>query len=121
MDYFYDILINMNEDDVYNFYEWENFDVIEHIKQIPIFRVSTKLFKDFYSNYVQVKEEFLNNILDKTIIKNSKFNKTIKYGCLLCDTKNVLVVEFNDSGEVISRSSLLLEEFLSFIVPTILR
>lgn len=110
MDYFYDILINMNEDDIYNFYEWENHDIIEYIKKIPLFRVSTKTLIDFYSNYVQINEEFLINLLDKTVTKNSKLNKTIKYGCLLCDTKNVLVVEFNDCGEVISRSSLLLED-----------
>lgn len=110
MDYFYDILINMNEDDIYNFYEWENYDIIEYIKKIPLFRVSTKTLIDFYSNYVQINEEFLINLLDKTVTKNSKLNKTIKYGCLLCDTKNVLVVEFNDCGEVISRSSLLLED-----------
>jgi len=110
MDYFYDILINMNEDDIYNFYEWENYDIIEYIKKIPLFRVSTKTLIDFYSNFVQINEEFLINLLDKTVTKNSKLNKTIKYGCLLCDTKNVLVVEFNDCGEVISRSSLLLED-----------
>jgi len=110
MNYFYDVLINMNEDNVFCFYEWENYDPIELIKKIPLYRVSTQTLKDFYMFDIQVTQEFLNSILDKTILKNNKINKTLKYACLLCDTKNSIVVEFNEDGTIISRSNLLLDD-----------
>ena len=115
MNYSYDVLINMNEDSLFSFYEWENYDPIELVKKIPIYRVSTKILRDFMLYDVQVTKEFLEENKDKTILKNSKLNKTIKYACLLCDTKNAVVIEFNDNGEVISRSSLLLEDEANII------
>lgn len=110
MNYFCDLLINMNEEKVFNFYEWEASDPIELIKKIPIYRVSTKILNDFYLYNIKLSYEFLNLLLDKTVLKNNKVNKTIKYACLLCDTKNTIVVEFNDNGEIISRSNLLLDD-----------
>ncbi len=110
MNYCYDIFINMNEDKPLFFYEWENFDPIELIKKIPLFRVNTKTLKDFYLYDIEVNKELLDSLLDKTIIKNNKLNKTIKYACLLCDSKNTLVVEFNSDGKIFSRSNLLLED-----------
>lgn len=110
MDYFYDVIINMNEDKIFKFYEWENYDAVELIKKIPLYRVSSKTLKDFYLFDILVSKEFLELILDKTILKNNKLNKTLKYACLLCDTKNCLVVEFDSEGQVASRSTLLLED-----------
>lgn len=110
MNYFYDVIINMNEDNIFSFYEWENYDSIELVKKIPLFRVSTNTLKDFYVWNIKVSVDFLNEIVDKTILKNNKINKTIKYACLLCDTKNTLVVEFDNDGNVISRSNLLLDD-----------
>jgi len=110
VNYFYDVLINMNEEEIFNFYEWENYDPIELVKKIPLYRVNTKTLKDFYLCNVKVSEEFANELLDKTLIKNNTYNKTIKYACLLCDTKNSIVVEFNVKGKVISKSRLLLED-----------
>lgn len=110
MNYCYDVLINISEDNVFNFYEWEDFDPIELVKKIPLYRINSSVLKDFYSCDIKVDKEFLNEIMDKTILKNSKINKTIKYACLLCDCKNALVVEFNDFGEIVGRSNLLLED-----------
>lgn len=100
----------MSEDNIFSFYEWENYDSIELVKKIPLFRVSTNTLKDFYVWNIKVSVDFLNEIVDKTILKNNKINKTIKYACLLCDTKNTLVVEFDNDGNVISRSNLLLDD-----------
>ncbi|MBQ6686949.1 MAG: hypothetical protein IJN03_00305 [Bacilli bacterium] len=115
MDYCHDILINMEEDNVFKFYEWENYDPIELIKKIPIFRVNSKTLHDFYLYDVLVSLTFLESLKDKTILKNNKLNKTLKYACLLCDCKNVLVVEFNDSGKIIGRSNLLLDDEANII------
>lgn len=110
MDYFYDILINMNEENVYSFYEWDISDPIELIKKIPLFRVDTKIIKDFLLYDINIDNDFLKKLEDKTILKNNKLNKTIKYACLLNDTKNSLVVEFDNLGRIISRSCLLLDD-----------
>ena len=115
MEYCYDILINLNENSAYNFYEWEDYDPIELIKKIPIFRVDSKILKDFYLYNIKVSNDFLNTLSDKTILKNNKINKTLKYACLLCDTKNTLVVEFDEEGNLINRSTLLLEDDANII------
>ena len=110
MNYFYDVLININDDKVFSFYEWDNCDPIELIKKIPLYRVNTNTLEDFYLYNIKVNINFINNLLDKTIIKNNKLNKTIKYSCILCDTKNTLVIEFDDDGNLIGRSNLLLDD-----------
>ena len=115
MNYCYDILININEDSVYKFYEWDKCDPIEFIKKIPLYRVTTNTVKDFLLNNIKVSHEFLNEIKDKTVLKNNKIIKTIEYACVLCDCKNSIVVEFNSFGEVIGRSNLLLEDEINIL------
>ena len=59
--------------------------------------------------------ELLNEIKDKTVLKNNKIIKTIEYACVLCDCKNSIVVEFNSLGETIGRSALLLEDEINIL------
>ena len=110
MNYFYDILLNMDEESNYKFYEWDSIDPIELVKKIPLFRVDSKTLNDFYIYNIKVSNDFLNNLLDKTFLKNDKLNKTIKYACLLSDTKSSIAVEFDNNGYVISISELLLDD-----------
>ena len=110
MNYFYDVILNMDEDNCFEFYEWDNFDPIEVIKKIPLYRVDSETLKDFFLYKVNVSQEFLESIQDKTVVKNNKLNKTIKYACILCDTKNSLAIEFNEKGLVCCMSNLLLED-----------
>ena len=108
MYYYYDILLNFAEsdNDIYEFYEWEEDDNIEFIKKIPLFKVSTTNLKTFLKYQVKFDEELLEQIKNKTMLKNS--NATLPYCMLLCDSKNSLALELNEKGEVISRSKLLL-------------
>ncbi len=108
MYYYYDILLNFAESDneLYEFYEWEEHDNIEFIKKIPLFKVSTSNLKILLKYQVKFAEEILEQIKNKTILKN--FNSTLPYCLLVCDTKNSLALELNEQGEVISRSHLLL-------------
>ena len=47
MYYYYDVLLNFGEDEnLYEFYEWEEKDQVDFVKKIPIFRVSTECLKD---------------------------------------------------------------------------
>lgn len=112
MNYFYDIYLNFDGNDLYEFYEWQKKDIIEHIKKIPLFVITSTTMKDFIKYNPKVEEEFLNKILNKT--ENSNGDK-FKYVCLLVDTKTSLAIEMADDGKVINKSKLLLNDDLNLI------
>ncbi len=109
MDYYYDILLNFQEG-YCMFYEWDEFDVIDYIKKIPIYHVSSKIYNDFYMSKIKVGEEFLKEIENKTRLKQ---NGSLKYACIISDGKNSLGLEFNDKGLLQNKSSLILEDELN--------
>lgn len=109
MYYYYDILLNFQDDRIlYEFYEWEETDDIDFVKKIPLFRISTSNLKDLLKYKVKFSEQFLNEIKNKTILKSS--SKVLKNTFLVCDTKDALAIELNNEGIVISRSKLLLAD-----------
>jgi len=107
MTYIYDILLNFNED-FYEFYEWEKNDKIYHIKKIPIFKVNTTFMEDLLTKKIEIDKNFLNIIINKTEVFDSKRIKNIKYSCLLTDTYKVIGALFKDGK--IYLSDLLLDE-----------
>ena len=109
MNYYYDILLNF-EDEYCMFYEWDNCDNIEFIKKIPLFHIDNKDYKDLLTKKIRVDISFLKNIFNKTKLKQ---NKVLKYACIFGDGKNAIAVEFNDDGTIISKSSILLEDELN--------
>lgn len=46
MKFVYDILLNLNETRVYDFYEWSEKDSIEFFKRIPIFKIDNESYKN---------------------------------------------------------------------------
>ena len=106
MDYYYDILLNF-QDNYYMFYEWEENDNIEFVKKIPIIRVDNKTLNDMIFNTIAVKKDYLKNILNKTKLKQ---NNTLKYAAIYSDGKNNVALEFNEKGVVVSKSSLFLDD-----------
>ena len=111
MIYIYDILLNyIDGKRVYEFFEWDSSDCIEHIKRIPLFFVDEKTFKDLVNNEVIVSKIFLDSICNKTLLYGDGVDKTIKYSTLFTNGERCYGFEFNDKGEVICKSSLLLDE-----------
>ncbi len=109
MYYYYDILLNFQEDEnLYEFYEWEETDDIDFIKKIPLFRVNEATFRDLLKYKVKFNQSFLNEVKNKTILKSSP--KMLKHTFVVSDGKNALALELNEEGEVISRSHLLLAD-----------
>ena len=53
MNYIYDILLNFN-DIYYDFYEWNISDNIEHIRKIPLFKISIKDMITIKNNYIKL-------------------------------------------------------------------
>lgn len=109
MTYVYDIILNYNDSNrVYEFFEWSNEDVLDHIKKIPLYRVNSDFIYDFINNNIKIDKLFLNEIKDKTLIYNSK--NSIIYSCLFSDNNRTLAVEFDDTGNSIFKSFLMLDE-----------
>lgn len=110
MNYIYDILVNFNEKEIYEFFEWDKYDNIEHLRKIPIFKATSNVFNDFKNNCVKVDKLFLNKIQNKT----EKFTDTavgiIEYACIITDGMDLVVIEFGSEGDSILKSSMLLDE-----------
>ena len=104
MNYYYDIILNWSENQEYEFYEWNDTDYLELIN-----------FVNVLTNKIKVSEDFLKEIKDKTLLNTKKVINKIEYACLITDGKNVLALEFNKEGLVISRSKLLVDDELGIL------
>jgi len=109
MNYYYDILLNF-QDEYCMFYEWDKDDNIDFIKKIPLLHIDSKTFNDIYSKIIEIDIEFLKLIENKTKLKQNNY---LKYTCLFSDGKNTVALEFNDSGLVINKSSLMIDDELN--------
>lgn len=111
MNYFYDILLNFNEE-LYDFYEWDQKDNIEFIKKIPLFRVSSKTLKDNLKYQTKFNKELIELIKNKTIVKK---REPLESTFLIADGKNALALELNDDGKVTARSKLMISDEINLI------
>lgn len=108
MTYIYDILVDFIDGSrVVEFFEWDKGDIVEHIKKIPLIRVNDDTFFDFINNDITTSSEFLSTIKGKT----SFFSEGISnYVALISNTKRAYALEFNSNGNIICKSSLLIDE-----------
>lgn len=109
MNFIYDILVNFNEC-LYDFYDWNDFDNINHIRKIPLFRVESETLKDFINYNVSVENEFLKKIENRTERFTSRDVEKVAFAVLLSDCKEVVVLKFNKKGINIQMSKLLVDE-----------
>ena len=106
MNFIYDIVLNFNKD-FYNFFEWNKNDNIINVKKIPIFLIDNDTFTSMKYDNVIVSKEFINLIRDKTYTYT---RSKLGISCLISNNKEVIAVLFNDNGNLIKRSSLMLDE-----------
>lgn len=106
MNFIYDIVLNFNRD-YYDFFEWNKKDNIINIKKIPLFMVSNDTYKTMKYDNVTVGKSFVDCIKDKTYTYN---RQKIGPSCLVSNGKEAMGLLFNDKGDLIKRSSLLLDE-----------
>ena len=108
MNYIYDVLANFS-DKFFDFYDWNEDDNIIHIKKLPILKVSSNFFYNVMFNSVRVD----NSLLER-IYRKSEFFKVNKgkysYVCALCDGRCAFIVRFDYKGNVIGKSSMLIDE-----------
>ncbi len=111
MIYIYDIIINLTDNErILEFFEWNEHDSIEHVKKIPLFKVSTKFIDDIISNEIKVDSKFLESIKNYTELFDIKTKKIMEYATLVSDGSKVIALEFSENGKILYRSSLLLDE-----------
>lgn len=107
MNYVYDILLNFKEDFI-DFYDWNTRDGLSHIRKIPIFKVETKVLKDFLNFNILLPEEELQKIENQTEIFLGRKVKNLRYACLITDSRKVLAIKV--SAQKVYISDLLLDE-----------
>lgn len=107
MNYIYDIVLNF-QDELIEFYEWSSEDTIDHIKRIPIFRVTSQNLNDLVNKNIKMNNDFIQKIKNKT--KCYRKTNDLKYSALFTDLNRVVGIEFTSEGNNICRSSLLLDE-----------
>lgn len=116
MIYIYDILLNWTDNSkIYEFFEWNPNDSIEHIKKMPLVKVSSTALKDLKENLIAIDINFLDKIKNKSEIFCAKKKEEIEFACLFTDEKQVLAVEFDEEGKNLYRSYLLLDEELEIL------
>ena len=101
MNFYYDIVVNFQENN-YMFYEWAESDVLEYIKRVPVFQVTTKVLRDLINNNIEVNKGFLDSICNKTKLKKG----FLEYVSLFVSKNGAIVLEFASDGKVIARSGL---------------
>ena len=106
MNFIYDIVLNFNKD-YYDFFEWNKKDNIINIKKIPLFMVSNNTYKTMKYDSVTVGKSFIDCIKDRTYTYN---RQKIGPSCLVSNGKEAMGLLFNDKGDLIKKSSLLLDE-----------
>ena len=109
MTYIYDVILNFNNE-LYEFYEWNKDDLIYHIKKIYLIKVNTKTYNDFLNKKIHIKGDFLLNIFHKCQYYDNKEVKEIPYALLITDGYRLMGVIFDNDGNIIKYSSLLLDE-----------
>ena len=109
MTYIYDVLLNFSDTErIVEFFEWNNNDSIDHIKRIPLIRISSNAFNELINNNIVVEKELLDKIQDSTWMY--KKTKNLEYAVLITDLNKVIAFEFNKEGKIIAKSGLLLDE-----------
>ena len=106
MNYIYDITLNFNKNNLYEFYEWREDDVPEFILKIPIYKIDKNAFFDIRNNNIIVDKDFLITIFDKTEVYTEDAISLIRYAALFSDGNNVIGIEFDSSGNSYMKSNL---------------
>lgn len=114
MIFIYDIWINLN-DDFYDFYEWSETDITEHVRKIPLIKINRKLLENLKNKNIIISKSFLNTIYNKCEIFNNKSVEIIEYLCVFSDGFESVVTSFNKEGKVLELSSTIINEEIEIL------
>lgn len=108
MTYIYDVLLNFTDERLIEFFEWNTTDIIENVKKIPIFRISSEQLNDLLTYNITLDKTLVSKLKNQT----STYKRTtdLEYASLFTDLNRVVGIEFNKEGDILCRSGLLLDE-----------
>lgn len=111
MIYIYDILLNWNKDNLYEFFEWNKTDKLQHIKKIPLFRAKEGLINELINKDATIADkEFISKIYNQSEYYTYRTIEKIPYSFIVSDGITSLALKINKSGKILERSKLLLDE-----------
>ena len=111
MIYTYDILLNWTKDErLKEFYEWNLEDDLEHIKKMPIIRISESFLKDLLTSKIKIDKSFLSKIKYKTESYFHNEIDVIDYAVIVTTLRKALALELDNEGNVMYKSNLLIDE-----------
>lgn len=110
MNYIYDITLNFNKSNLYEFYEWCEDDCPEFVLKIPAFKVDNETFKFLKNDSIILCKEILEKLYDKTEIYSPSSIKLIKYSALFICEYDAVAIEFDENGKTFMKSNLSLDE-----------
>ena len=110
MTYIYDILLNWNKEVVYDFFEWEKTDKVEHVKKIPLFRIERGIIQDILNYNIKIDESFMKKVTMQAEIYNLKRITKLPYTFLLSDSESAIAVKCDKFGNILFRSKLIIDE-----------
>lgn len=109
--YVYDLLVNFQDGvKLYDFYEWNSNDQIEHIKKMCLVKINTNQMSDILKYNIKIEKTFLESIDSKTEVFKGNKIAIIPYACLFTDGNRVVAIEFFDDGVSVYKSKLIIEE-----------
>ena len=110
MNYIYDITLNLNKNNMYEFYEWKEEDSPEFILKIPAYKVDIETFLDIKNNDIIINKSFLQNIEDKTETYTPSSISIIRYACVFISENKAFAIEFDSEGNNYMKSSISIDE-----------
>ena len=110
MNYIYDISLNFNKNNLYEFYEWDEMDNIEFILKTPLYKVDNETFNDLKNNDIIIDKKILNNIEDKTESYLPNGINIIRYACVFVCDYSAIAIEFDSEGNNYMKSNISIDE-----------
>jgi len=109
MNYAYDLTLNFNKKYI-DFYEWNKEDNLEYYVKVPIFKITNDTYYDVFYNEISVSKKFLEILKNQT----EKYSRNGIIKCkniaIFTNMGNSIVLKFDDSGNVILKSSISIDE-----------
>ena len=110
MNYIYDIILNLNRNNMYDFYEWKEEDNPEFILKIPVFKVDEETFLNLKYNDVILDKKLLDQIENKTETYSPNCIGIIRYAAIFIFEESSLAIEFDSDGNNYMKSILSIDE-----------
>lgn len=110
MNYIYDITLNFNRENLYEFYEWKEEDNPEFVLKIPLYKVDIETFLSLRNDDIIINKKILSDIEDKTEVYTPNSINIIRYACVFSCDVAALAIEFDSDGNSYMKSNISIDE-----------